>query len=306
MLSSTSIIIPTKDRPQDLERTILTVLAQTLLPGEIIIVDQSADHESRCRVEQQLRQAPDRIREAVRLRYIQDSSITGLAAARNRAMGIASGDVWVFLDDDVVLEPDFLKELLKPYSEIPGLTGASGIITNYPLPPLWFRAWTALFRRGPFHDDRQSVYWRADRLRGAPPIPVTRFTGALMSFRASAVRDLRFDEHLSGVSEGEDVDFCCRMPVGSSLVISPRARLAHMKSPQGRMQDHWLRRTVLGSHFLYRKNWRHGLVNRICFLWLNIGCGLLATLASLRHGSFDPWRALLRGTAEAKKLERRK
>lgn len=300
LLPSASVIIPTKDRPQDLEHTVSTVLAQTLLPCELIIVDQSTDDKSQRRAELQFHQVPAPIHETVRLRYIKDPSITGGAQARNRAMGVARGEVWVFLDDDVVLEPDFLEELLKPYAESRDLTGVSGIITNYPLPPRWFRAWTAVFRRGPFHDDRQPVYWRADRLRHASPIPVSRLGGGLMSFRASAVRGLRFDENLHGVSEGEDVDFCCRLPAGSRLVICPRARLAHMQSPQGRTQDHWLRRMVLGSHYLYRKNWRGSVVNRIWFLWLNVGCGLLATLASLRRGLFEPWRAFLTGIAEAK------
>ena len=34
-------------------------------------------------------------------------------------------------------------------------------------------------------------------------------------------------------------------------------------------------------------------------MWLNVGCGLLASLASLRRSSFEPWRAFLAGILEA-------
>lgn len=304
-LPSASVIIPTKNRPDDLERTVSTLLGQSSLPQELIIIDQSADEESHRGVERQFRQAPPGVREGLQLRYRIDASITGGAEARNRAMDIASGEVWVFLDDDVILEPDFLEELLRAYDGVPELTGVSGVITNYSPPKLWVQLWNIVFRRGPFHDERQPIYWSAERLRHAPPIPVSRFGGGLMSFRASAVKHLRFDENLRGVSEGEDVDFCCRLPAGSRLVICPRARLAHMMSPQGRANDHWLNRMVLGTHFLYRKNWRRGVINRLWFLWLNLGCGLLATAASARRGSLEPWRDLLAGMAEARNRARR-
>jgi len=300
-LPSASVIIATKNRPQYLGRTVTTLLAQSAVPEELIIVDQSAGDESRRGVELAWLQAPPMARESIRLQYVKDPTIRGLAQARNRSMKMATAEVWVFLDDDVILEPDFLEELLKAYGSAPGLTGVSGVITNYSPPPVWQRTWNIIFRRGPFHDERQPIYWRAERLRQADPIPVKSFTGALMSFRASAVRDLGFDENLSGVSEGEDVDFCCRLPEGARLVICPRARLAHMLSPEGRAKNHWLRRMVLGTHFLYWKNWRRGVMNRIWFLWLNVGCGLLASVASVRRVSLTPWRDFLAGVTEAKK-----
>ena len=126
-----------------------------------------------------------------------------------------------------------------------------------------------------------------------------------MSFRAEKVKGVRFDENLRGVSEGEDVDFCCRLPAGSRLVISARARLAHMHSAAGRPQDHALRRMMVGPSYLYWKNWAHGMGNRMCFVWFNVGCGLLASLASVRRGSLAPWRALRAGIADARQVFQR-
>lgn len=63
---------------------------------------------------------------------------------------------WLCLEDDVRLERDFLQRLLYAHVEHPQAVGVSGIITNYRR-PRWF-----IFLRGPFHEERQAAYWRAD------------------------------------------------------------------------------------------------------------------------------------------------
>lgn len=292
---SISIIIPTKSRLNDLTLTVETLLAQTVLPDQLVIVDQSAGDQSERAVRSLLARAPQEVRDRVRLDYVLNPAITGGAQARNRAMEIADGAIWLFLDDDVCLEPDFIEQLLGAYSEFPAAAGVSGIVTNYSLPPFAAMAWRTLFVRGPFLDDRQPVYWNAARLRGGEPVPVSRFGGGLMSFRADAIRDVRFDENLSGVSDGEDVDFCAHLKPGSLLLITPQARLVHNQSPSGRSQKHWSSREAKSNHYLYHRNWRSGIFNRVCFGWLNLGYGLVASFASLRRGSLEPWRDLLEG-----------
>jgi len=121
-----------------------------------------------------------------------------------------------------------------------------------------------------------------------------------MSFRASAIRHIRFDENLRGVSDGEDVDFCARLDRGAELWMTPKARLIHKESPVGRQQDHWLRRDARSSYFHYWKNWNRGTKNQLWFFWLNAGYGLIATLGSLRVGSLRPWQAVLKGAREGK------
>ena len=292
---SISIIIPTKNRLTDLTLTVETLLAQTILPDQLVIVDQSSGDQSERAVRNLLAQAPQAVRGRVRLDYVLNPAITGGAQARNRAMEIAEGAIWLFLDDDVCLESDFIEQLLAAYGQFPAAAGVSGIVTNYIHPPGAALAWRTLFVRGPFHDDRQPVYWDAARLRGAAPVPVSRFGGGLMSFRAEAVRSVRFDENLSGVSDGEDVDFCAHLKPGALLLITPQARLVHNQSPAGRSQKHWSSREAKSNHYLYHRNWRSGIFNRLCFGWLNLGYGLVASFAALRRGSLAPWRDLLEG-----------
>lgn len=168
-LQSLAIIIPTENCPLDLEVTVRSILDQTVLPQQLIIIDQSADGESRRGI-QTLFDAPTAEgRNHLKLCYQADQTITGGAMARNRAMELAEDDVWLFLDDDVRLERDFLEQLLGTYVEHPQAAGISGIVTNYHRPRWFTRFWGVTFLRGPFHDERQTVFRAPDRQNQTMP-----------------------------------------------------------------------------------------------------------------------------------------
>jgi GT2 family glycosyltransferase len=297
-----SVIIPTKNRPQDLALTVRSLLAQTVLPAQLVIVDQSSGQEARDEIERQYAECP--FRDRITLSYVRDSAVHSGAAARNVAMKLAKGTFWLFLDDDVCLESDFIERIWSVYLAQPEVAGVSGIITNYDAPPRMYRWWAALFVRGPFRDPRQPVYWNAGSLRRAAPIRVDRFGAGLMSFRATDITGLRFDENLRGVSDGEDVDFCMRLKPGTLMMITPQARLVHKRSSTNRSRDHWLRREVCVSVYLYLRHWNTGLENFAFFLWLMLGCSLAAALASLKRLSLQPWTAFLAGLQEGKRVGR--
>ena len=297
---SACVIIPTKNRPLDLVITLRSLFRQTVLPRELVIVDQSAARDSRDAVDEFYRALPSGQREAVRLLYIHDPAITGAATARNAAMDAAGQDYWVFLDDDVIMEPDFLEQMLLPLQGDAEIRGVGGIITNYSRPAFTFRFFHGLFARGPFHDGRQRIYWRAEALRQTGLVPVSRLGGGLMAFRAAEVRYLRFDAQLRATSEGEDVEFCSQLPAGTRLQVNPRARLEHKKTPVARSGDHWLRAEARANTYLYRRLWRNRLRHRLCYFWLMSGYAMVAALASVKKLSAEPWRALLAGMRDSR------
>lgn len=283
-----SIIIPTKNRGEDLRCTLDSILIQTRRPDEIIVVDQGSSP------------ALESPAFPIPLTYIYAPYLSGLTAARNAATDRATGDIWVFLDDDVILEPEYVEELVGAYA--PEVTGVSGIFTNYTVPPLLRRLFEKVFVTGAFHDDRQSIYWHANRLRDSGVQRVKQFTGAAMSFRASVVRALRFDTNLTGASIAEDIDFCARLPLGSFLVIAPKARLFHKRSVIGRATAHWLDEHAQSSAYMRRRNWNRDLQDGLCFAWLQIGYALMAAIGSVKRRSFEPFRAWRRGRARGYKL----
>ena len=208
---ATSIIIPTKNRQDDLVETVRTILAQRVLPEELIIVDQTPDDVGRLRVEDLFATSDERVRRGVKLLYLHDPTIPGAAVARNVGMDRATREIFVFLDDDVILDPGFLKELLQVYRSDSAVAGVSGTVTNYSRPGLLSFAFTSVFYRGVFYDERQQIYWNSDALQNSDPIPVRKFGAGGMSIRRDAVGKTRFDPHLNGVPRGEDIDFCARL-----------------------------------------------------------------------------------------------
>jgi GT2 family glycosyltransferase len=287
-----SVLIPTLNRPHDLVIAVKTLLRQTHLPQELIIVDQSTSDESERQV-RALFATRDSGAGQFELRYTRDPGIRSLAVARNLLLDQNRSSIFLFLDDDVELEPDFVEKLLEGYAEDSGVTGISGIITNYKPGAFASRLWSRVFAHGPFCDDRQEIYYRADELREAGRIVVSSFTGALMSFRVDRTGGLRFDPKLRGSSEGEDVDFCLHLPKGARIVIDPKVRLIHKVSRAGRKNEHWVASVVRGSSYVYYRNWRRGLRNRAAFAWLMCGFGMLTLAASARRFSLAPWRTFI-------------
>lgn len=288
-LLTVSVIIPTKNRSADLARTIETLLQQTVQPLELIIVDQSREPTFTRQIK-------------IPTVCIHDPTLSGAAVARNTSMRVARGDIWLFLDDDVLLETNFIEEILKAYG--PNVTGVSGIITNYSNPPLKQRLWETIFQIGPFRDDRQGVYRRASQLRDSGPIRVRQFGGGLMSFRASAIRNHQFDTNLTGASPGEDIDFCAGLPKQSVLLIAPKARLIHNRSPENRDSTHWISVVAQVASYMRERHWRDGFWNNVCFLWLNVGYAIAVTVSGIGYRSLEPWRAWRHGTKKAKRLAR--
>jgi GT2 family glycosyltransferase len=283
-----SVIIPTKNRKEDLQSTLEDLAAQTRRPDEVLIVDQSPIPSFE----------PSGVQIAVN--YIHAPNISGAATARNVAMDCAIGDLWIFLDDDVILEPQYIDEIVRAYT--PEIAGVSGIITNYSVPPFTRRLFDKLFVRGAFSDDRQPVYWHANELRYKGPQKVRQFGCGVMSFRAEVIRNLRFDPKLTGGSLAEDIDYCAHLPRGSQLVIAPNARLIHKMSAVGRATGHWLEAHSQSSYYMRQRNWHRGMGDDLSFAWLRIGYTVMAAIGSIKRGSLEPFRAWRRGATRGRSL----
>jgi GT2 family glycosyltransferase len=302
MSPTLSVVVPTKDRPVELSQVVDDLLEQTLPPTEIVVVDQSNSTEPRCLVAAVLRRHLDGGGRNVQWVYRHDPSLSGLTAARNLGIESSRGDIILFLDDDVRLDPRFVEEIATTYGRWPELGGVAGVVTNYDPPPVGQRVFGRIFRRGPFHDPRQTLYHHADRLRTAEPIPIDRLGGGLMSFRREVFQSLRFDTTLTGYCLGEDVDFSFAVSRQYRLAINPRARLQHLRSPGTRPASSWATQEMRALRFLYRKHWATGIGNRLCYVWLQVGFFLGALAVTVARSSRTPliaWREGLRDAPSA-------
>ena len=110
-----SVVIPTYNRSALLRDAIDSVMAQdSQIPFEIIIVDNNSQDDTRAVVQSAIEKHGER------LRYISESQ-QGNAHARNTGVKSAKGDIIAFIDDDVIVESNWLKslkELLDARSEL--------------------------------------------------------------------------------------------------------------------------------------------------------------------------------------------
>lgn len=101
---TTSLIISTYNWPQALEVVLKSVARQQELPTEVIIADDGSKEETRALIERFQADFPVPLRHC----WHEDTGFR-LAAIRNKAMAMATGDYILSIDGDMVLHPAFVK-----------------------------------------------------------------------------------------------------------------------------------------------------------------------------------------------------
>jgi hypothetical protein len=106
---SVSVVIPLYNKALHIERTLQSVLSQTVLPEEIIVVDDGSTDGGGEIVESMGVPGLSLIR--------QENQ--GVSAARNRGIAEAGGELIAFLDADDAWKPGFLEMILQMRREFP-------------------------------------------------------------------------------------------------------------------------------------------------------------------------------------------
>jgi len=287
-----SVVMPTKNRMLFLVAAVRALLAQTVTPDELIVIDQSDDDTSSARIAALVAATPAPRRP--RLTYVLDRTINGAAAARNAGFDRATGDIVVCCDDDVLAEPTVIERLLTHYRVAPEYAALAPVITNYEPPGALHRAYNSVFCLGPFRDERQLVYWFWRDYPRPARVPVRMFTGAMMSFRRSALEGLRHDARYRGASVGEDIDLCWTLwRRGARLAIVTDAHIVHNRAP--RPASRYEEAQIASWGFLYQKHLPRTLATRAAFAWYIAGVFVSATVYAVHERSLDPLRSAVAG-----------
>lgn len=137
-LPSVSIAIPTYNRATLLAQT-LAGLTKQAYPAElleILVIDNNSPDDTRGIVASFSR-APHRPRHVLETQQ-------GANFARNRALAEAKGDIIVYGDDDIQMEPAWLTELMQPF--VQDIAGRVGAVAGEVVPvfpdgcPAWVRS----------------------------------------------------------------------------------------------------------------------------------------------------------------------
>ncbi len=130
MTVEVSVVVPTSNRPQLLDRCLAGLVTQVFGPTayEIVIADDEASESTRRQVEEWRSQF---LQTGPAIHYLPVCDSRGPAAARNAGWRFARGGVIAFTDDDCIPEPEWLAAGVQAIRQ--GATGVSGRVV-VPLP----------------------------------------------------------------------------------------------------------------------------------------------------------------------------
>jgi GT2 family glycosyltransferase len=282
-----SVLIVTYRRPKTLAETLESIIACDRPADELLVIDGDAERSAESVVEKFEGRGEE-------IRYLV--SPPSLSIQRNRGMEAASGDVFVFLDDDVRVATDLFDVLAEVYADS-SVVGATGRVIEHN--PRRFgkpdaRVRRLLFPGGPDGTMTRFGYPRKI-LDPNNARDVEWMQGCFSTARKDQARDVGFDESITAEMEGEDEDFAYRLSRLGRLRYEPRAIVDHKhlgfrtKSGSRRFD----RDIVIARTYLFRKNFRRTITTRAQF------AGLIVILMAHRlvNGEWQGVLGLLEGVA---------
>ncbi len=216
-----SVVIATLNRGRDLCQTLKYFLEREDFQSfEVIVIDQSdsIDDETRLFLDQHHR----------RMTYLHRQQ-KGLAVSRNFGLSLSTGNIVVFVDDDVEPRPGFLQAHCDAYRH-PQVWGATGPVLS-PEDPA-----------GESGIDLSSRYGGAQTGDVSEPkagglTVLDWLVGCNMSFRRDVLLKLGGFDHRYEI-HCDDSDMSHRVKAaGGLLVFHPKAALVHFQNPAGGTRD---------------------------------------------------------------------
>jgi glycogen(starch) synthase len=251
-----TIVIPTKDRRRYLEDCLKSLLKANREPDEIIIVDGYSS---------------DGTEEVAKLYPIKLFRGRGsLTRTRNIGLQASSGDIVVFLDDDVIVDKNWLTHMLSAYvsPEVGGVGGRvlpSGKDMTHFVPACGNVV-------GKVRNDGVII--------GNFDIPLKKSTevdflqGCNMSFRREALFKVGgFDENYQGIFR-HDSDICAAIKkLGYKLIYEPRAVVWHKAIGKNRPRyrsNYWAYCYIRNSTYFYFKHMHQEAKRRLPLFFLRL------------------------------------
>ncbi len=250
-----SLIICTYMRPAAVINLMESVNEQLLNPDEVLMIDSSPNDNTKKALQEKFYPG---------LKYfkvgVEDSGLT-----KQRNFGIQqvaeNSEIVCFLDDDIVLTPEYFQNLIGTYSQFPDALGVGGYILDE---VQWKRNTEGkLLQFDEFEMDsyvrklgsRNVVRKKLKLLSDQPPgimpefsnglsigfLPPTDktyrvefFMGGVSSYRKELFEKINFSSYFEGYGLYEDMDFCLRASNIGQLYVNTAAQLYHYHEEAGR------------------------------------------------------------------------
>ncbi|MBK5259151.1 MAG: glycosyltransferase family 2 protein [Thermoanaerobaculia bacterium] len=192
-----SVLIPCRNGANTVAESIRSAFGQSEKPHEVIVIDDASNDDTAV------------VAERAGARVIRNETRRNAGGARNAGMGLASGDLFAFLDADAVANREWLARAKRVFESNSQIAGVGGRIFN----------------------GRDSIYGRLDLYMNHSEWTAAEAAGEKANiptmgivYRRSAVEGLRFPESNSG----EDTAFAMAVTKrGGKLWFDPGIAITH-------------------------------------------------------------------------------
>jgi GT2 family glycosyltransferase len=229
-----SVIIPTGGRTGPLSECLGSI--QRYPPDSEIIVIGNKNDERTERV--LLEKFPS-------VRYLECEESSAVVK-RNMGIALASNDILIFVDDDVVVDSAWRENLLRHYGD----DSVAAVGGRVEIPGL--KRGTSNYRTGVIEDGFVIGNWNP---AATEAFEVQHLLGCNMSFRkAPVIRLGGFDNFFRACNFREETDLCLRIRrLGYRIVFDPNANLVHKALGRRSQGARWIYYYIRNSVYLYMK-----------------------------------------------------
>ena len=264
MMHRISLIVATKDRPDDLRRLLESLRRQTVGPAEIVVVDASREP-----VEPVIAEFPE-----LTTRYLRHWPPS---AAAQRNAGIRACDpastLIGFADDDTTFEPLAFANMLDFWKGAgPDILGTAFNFRNSPRRGYSFLKHSFLAERFGLYSARPGSVSLSGWQTVVGEVTETQFVEWLPSgasiFRLEVFDKGVFDEFFQSYSYLEDLDFSYTIGQVGRLAIVADAGFSHFPSPGGRVSARQFGRCEVRNRLYFVR--KHGLSLTRCYMGIAI------------------------------------
>lgn len=256
------VLVPTYRRPDDLERCLNGIAAQTLPAGQVVVVareDDAATWEILRRWERRLPLATVSV------------SVPGLVHAVNACLDVVTSELVAITDDDAVPRPDWLARIEGHFAANPDVAGVGG------------RDW--VHSGGPVDPGERRLVGRVlwfgrvvgnHHLGVGPPRQVDILKGVNCAYRAVVLRDVQLDTALRGSGAQVHWEIALGLELrrrGWRLLYDPDVAVDHFLAPRFDIDQRDQFHPQATSDTAYNLYWaiaahmRAGVRRRLALLW---------------------------------------
>ncbi len=125
---TTSVIIITRNRAKSLVNCLRSIEKQSVLPSEVIIIDNASVDETK--------EVVEKFSKTLNLRYLYQP-IVSISISRNAGIALAKGDVLLITDDDCVATRNWIKNTIASHLKHPHAVAIQGRVISIPKESLY-------------------------------------------------------------------------------------------------------------------------------------------------------------------------